>query len=296
MPAGGYRWWYLDALSDDGCYGCTVIAFIGSVFSPYYARSPAGDPEDHVAFNIALYGLSGPAWTMTERGSTHLARTRDVLTIGPSQMRWDNDALTISLDEVTVPLPRRLRGTITINPGPIFHSEYNLDDDGQHRWCPLAPCARVAVALERPAWRWSGHGYLDTNHGDASLASGFKHWNWSRAKLADGGTVVIYDAIRQDTSRQVLGLRFSSTGDAEHIMVTPSRDLPAGAWRMAGTIPGTSPRLQRRLENTPFYTRSLVKTQLLDQTVTAIHESLSLDRLTKTWVQMLLPFRMPRRR
>ncbi len=31
------RWWYVDALSDDGRHGLTLIAFIGSVFSPYYA-------------------------------------------------------------------------------------------------------------------------------------------------------------------------------------------------------------------------------------------------------------------
>ena len=34
---GGYSWWYVDALSDDGKNGITLIALIGSVFSPYYA-------------------------------------------------------------------------------------------------------------------------------------------------------------------------------------------------------------------------------------------------------------------
>src|SRR5579883_2096516 len=37
VPDGGYVWWYLDALSDDGVFGLTAIAFLGSVFSPYYA-------------------------------------------------------------------------------------------------------------------------------------------------------------------------------------------------------------------------------------------------------------------
>ena len=37
VPPGGYAWWYVDALSDDGRHGLTIIAFIGSVFSPYYA-------------------------------------------------------------------------------------------------------------------------------------------------------------------------------------------------------------------------------------------------------------------
>ena len=27
--------WYVDAISDDGRHGLTIIAFIGSVFSPY---------------------------------------------------------------------------------------------------------------------------------------------------------------------------------------------------------------------------------------------------------------------
>ena len=39
VPHNGYAWWYVDGLSDDGRYGLTVIAFIGSVFSPYYARA-----------------------------------------------------------------------------------------------------------------------------------------------------------------------------------------------------------------------------------------------------------------
>ena len=40
VPHGGYAWWYVDALSDDGRHGITIIAFIGSVFSPYYAWAP----------------------------------------------------------------------------------------------------------------------------------------------------------------------------------------------------------------------------------------------------------------
>ena len=37
VAPGGYLWWYIDAISDDGQYGLTIIAFVGSVFSPYYA-------------------------------------------------------------------------------------------------------------------------------------------------------------------------------------------------------------------------------------------------------------------
>ena len=48
VAPGGYAWWYVDALSDDGRHGLTIIAFIGSVFSPYYAWAAArhADPLD----------------------------------------------------------------------------------------------------------------------------------------------------------------------------------------------------------------------------------------------------------
>ncbi len=54
----GYAWWYVDALSDDGTNGITIIAFIGSVFSPYYAlarRNGPADPLNHCAINVAIY-------------------------------------------------------------------------------------------------------------------------------------------------------------------------------------------------------------------------------------------------
>ena len=35
VPDSGYRWWYIDGFSDCGRFGVTVIAFIGSVFTPF---------------------------------------------------------------------------------------------------------------------------------------------------------------------------------------------------------------------------------------------------------------------
>ena len=46
VPDSGYRWWYVDGISDDGRDGIVVIAFIGSVFSPYYFRARARGPCD----------------------------------------------------------------------------------------------------------------------------------------------------------------------------------------------------------------------------------------------------------
>lgn len=85
IPHNGYAWWYIDAISDDGREGLTIIAFIGSVFSPYYAfarrRGPA-DPLDHCAINVALYHEAGKRWTMTERGRGRVARNANSFLIG----------------------------------------------------------------------------------------------------------------------------------------------------------------------------------------------------------------------
>jgi carotenoid 1,2-hydratase len=48
------------------------------------------------------------------------------------------------------------------------------------------------------------------------------------------------------------------------------------------------------LEDTPFYARSMLSTRLFGEAVTAVHESLDLDRFRTAWVRALLPFRMPR--
>ena len=157
-PHGGYVWWYVDALSDDGDHGITVIAFLGSVFSPYYAwarRRGRGDPLRHCALNVALYGTRR-RWAMTERRDAAVQRGADFLAIGPSTLDWDGSTLTIRIDEIAVPLPRRIRGTLRLYPSALETRTLALDAAGLHRWRPIAPCARVEVAMDSPGLSWSG--------------------------------------------------------------------------------------------------------------------------------------------
>jgi carotenoid 1,2-hydratase len=298
VPHGGYRWWYVDALSDDGRQGLTVILFVGSVFSPYYARArgrgPA-DPENHVAVNVALYGQRG-AWTMTERGGAVLRRNAAALSIGPSSAWWDGTALTISVDEVAVPVPRRVRGTIRLEPEILSDAVFALDAAGRHRWRPTAPVARVEVDFPKPGIRWQGRAYLDGNDGDGPLERDFVSWDWSRA--ASGEPRILYDAVRADGSRHALALRFGRDGRAEPFDPPPTVPLPRTLWRLdrrTAADPGTAPRIVERLEDGPFYARAVVTSRVAGADMTAVHESLSLARFRQPWVRALLPFRMPRR-
>ena len=48
-------------------------------------------------------------------------------------------------------------------------------------------------------------------------------------------------------------------------------------------------------EDSPFYARTLLKLETEEGPADAFHESLSLARFRNPVVQMMLPFRMPRR-
>ena len=302
VPRDGYAWWYVDAMSDDGRHGLTIIAFVGSVFSPYYSRARkrgAGDPENFCALNVALYGDGGKRWALTERSRAALHRTPTTLAIGPSSIDWNGSSLAIRIDEITSPLPSRIRGLVRLHPSSPTHRTFGLDAAGRQRWSPLAPCSRVEVDLDRPGLRWSGPAYLDSNAGDAPLEQDFMRWDWSRAAVRDG-TAVLYDVTRRDGDHFCLALRCDASGRVEDFAPPPRAPLPPGTiWRVQRATradSGHDPAVVQTLEDTPFYARSVVATRLLDQSVTSMHESLSLDRFRSGWVQMLLPFRMPRRR
>ncbi len=299
VPPNGYLWWYLDALSDDGRHGFTIIAFVGSVFSPYYAaarRRGGADPENHCAINVALYGQGPQRWALTERGQRALQRGANSFAVGPSSLAWNGTSLDIRIAEMSVPIPRRLSGQIRIHPPALTQHSYQLDPEGRHRWWPVAPDCRVEVAMREPGLRWAGRGYFDSNWGSEALEDGFSDWDWSRAPLPGGGCTVLYDKRLRNGSARSMALQFSSSGEVTELPLPAHSPLPGTAiWRIPRATRSDSPaRVSRTLEDTPFYARSLVDMSILGSTVTAFHESLSLDRFSRRWVQALLPFRMPR--
>ena len=286
-------------MSDDARHGLTLIAFVGSVFSPYYAWARArgaADPLQHCALNVALYGAHGKRWALTERRRSAIQRTRDKLVVGTSSVSWDGGALTVDIDEVTFPMPSRIRGRVCLYPEAVVARPVALDAAGRHQWSPIAPCARVEVALEHPRLHWVGAGYFDSNAGDAPLEDDFHGWHWSRSNLRNG-TCVLYDVARRDGTNLTLARHFDAAGNAREIAPPPPVQLPKTRWRIERATrsdAGAPARVQTTLEDTPFYARSTVRSQVQGTPVSAIHESLSLDRFRTAWVKLLLPFRMPR--
>ncbi|TVQ34597.1 MAG: carotenoid 1,2-hydratase [Geminicoccaceae bacterium] len=282
-------------MSDDGRSGLTLIALLGSVFSPYYAWSGRHDPLNHCALNVALYGAGGKRWAMTERRRTAVERTADRLRLGPSSLAWDGRTLTIDIDEVGAPIPWRIRGQVRLHTHVLTGHVETLHEAGGHQWSPMAPAARVEVELEKPARTWRGVGYLDGNWGNRPLEDDFVRWDWSRAALANDGAAILYDVTPRQGQGPSLGLRIAADGGVERFEPPMRHRLRTTGWRVIReTQSETAPRVVETLEDTPFYARSLVAGTLAGEQVTSVHESLSLDRFASNWVRVLLPFRMPR--
>lgn len=302
VPKHGYHWWYVDAFSHDHQYGLTIIAFIGSVFSPYYAWSRAlgsGDPYQHCAINVSLYGKGGKRWSMTERTRDGLKQSQNCFQVGPSALTWADGKLIIDVNEITVPIPSRLQGKITMTPRSITDAKVALDASKRHHWWPIAPLCDVDVSFSAPDRSWKGTGYFDSNWGSEPLETGFKYWDWSRADLSGDRSVVLYDVIRRDGTPFSLARLFNADGIVADIDAPATMPLPKNLWRVSRatqSAPDAPPKVISTLEDAPFYARSMVESTLLGERVTAMHESLDLDRFSSKWVQVLLPFKMPRRK
>lgn len=274
------------------------------MFSPYYFRSrkkKSGGPFDHCAVNVALYGRPQPRWAFTEYSAQHVLAAHDTLSIGRSFASWNGQALKITIDERAAPLPHRVRGTVRVHPESLAGHCVTLDREGLHRWQPIAPRARVEVEMAEPRMRWVGNGYLDSNRGAEPLEDAFREWTWLRADTRDG-SVVLYDVTHTPGrsgsagSGTSFGIAFDHAGEAHEIPSVARSPLPSTLWRIRRSAHSEDslPRVLATLEDAPFYARSLVAARLLGENVTAVHESLSLDRFRAPWVRTLLPFRMRR--
>ena len=214
--------------------------------------------------------------------------------IGPSSVRFEDGALIYEIHEHGAPLPYPVRGRVTIRPQVEQGETFTLDGAGRHVWRPRWPRARVEAQFQSPDLSWSGDGYVDMNAGIEPLEAGFTSWDWSRAATREGAAI-LYDSLRQDGTREPLALDIGKDGTARRFEAPEPVALPITGWRLGrGARSEGSARVVETLEDTPFYSRSLIETELLGAPRLSMHESLDLTRFSSSWVKVLLPFRMPR--
>lgn len=299
VPPNGYAWWYIDILSPDQQLGMTVIFFIGSVFSPAYYRARqrgAGQPLAHSGVNVALYRPRGDQWVMTHYSEDAVTQSADQLVIGRSAITPHPDRIRIQLDDRTQPFPRLvsspLRGHIDLHLPCAPRDPVALGE--HHVWQPIAPVAHAEVHLESPNLSFAGHAYHDFNAGSRGLEDDFVSWNWSRA--SDGeSTRIVYDVNHRHHPPSRFGTQYHRDGTQNTCEPEEIHTLRSGLWgvkRQLRAFHGERVTEVRALEDSPFYTRTWLRTEQEGSHREVMHESIDLDRYRKNWTRFLIGFRM----
>jgi carotenoid 1,2-hydratase len=315
LPSDGYAWWYFDAVSDDGERALSAIFFVGSVFSPSWAkrlrRGETARAEEHVAVNLALYERGKKrAWVMSEYGKSALACTDDAgPRIGKSAIVGNGKGLHVDVVERSAPflvtlagLGARVEGHIEFEPHAPPLPPVELGGDAEaHRWHVLMPRARVRVEFARPKFSFEGVGYHDVNSGDGRLERAFSSWSWARFHDRERTTIIYATHGRKGTSRAFV----VDAHDDEVAHVLPATLLPEGEHRRAPfglVMPrwfavdvggrALTCRVERLLEAAPFYARYDARLDAGATQASGIGEYLDLDRFVRPGVQFLLRFKM----
>lgn len=303
QPVGdnGYLWWYLDALSADGKIGLTLIAFVGSVFSPTYAaarrRRSDVNPLDHCAMNAVLYNARHGRWALTEYGRSKVLRSPEALQVGTSRLAWDGDDLVVTVDERSPLRKHRLRGTVRLSADGYNARSFALDGErAQHRWHPIAPVANVVAKFDEPNLSFSGSGYLDSNFGSEPLEKGFRRWDWCRSQDGEGA-MISYDVDFPDGRERRLALAADRQGGLCELAPMPRNEFGAGRWGVERRVAAEvgSGRIVEVYEDTPFYSREQICHRGWGRELRGVRETVDLERFDSRWVQALLPFRISTR-
>ena len=300
MPENGYAWWYVDGVNPETGQGISIIAFIGSVFSPWYKWSGRRKPENHVCINVATYGPGG-RFTMTDRGQSALIQQEHLFQVGPSSLSWDPDtgALTIDIDEISsLPLVSRVRGRVVVRTTAVTDVEMPLTQAGTHVWRPFAPNAHIEVDLERSGWQWQGHGYFDANFGTRALEQDFGYWTWGRFPTSRG-TRCFYDLVDRAGRSSAYDIEFSNDGQARSRSSSPPlQRFARSGWQVYRHVrcdAQAQPKQLRSFLDAPFYSRASVETKIDGETSAGVFEALDLKRFANPVILAMLAVRVPRR-
>ena len=198
---GAYRWWYFDAVSDDGQLGLVAIFFVGSVFSPYYAarfgRGERPSPEEHVAVNVALYGPRGHlAWCFSEYDGRFRHEEDGARVADSSFQRVGNGRYELDLRDVRTFSGKPVRGRVTFEAEapPLTAEGLPLAGD-RHGWRCHSPAMRVHAHFSDPRVAFHGHGYHDENWGLEPPSKAMESWSWVRGRFGRRHRVVFDTAL-----------------------------------------------------------------------------------------------------
>ena len=215
--AGGFTWFYVDLVDDDG-NGATVIWSWGLPFLPGYAGAARAGraqlPIDRPSVNVVVYqdgrerfyllseipreecewSADGRSWRL---GGCTFTWSDSPGTAGAAPTR----ALHADID-LALPTGGRATGQLWLS-GALRRDSAGVppaEDPSNHEWTPMLAAAHGGLQLQTPggALRVEGRGYHDRNSAPRPLHGlGIQSWWWGRVALP-GRDLIFYQLISPD--------------------------------------------------------------------------------------------------
>ena len=313
---GGFVWWYLDLINDQGD-GVVVIWSWGLPFLPGLAgrarRKRPMMPKFRPSFNLSVYkNHKLECYLLQEYTPQQAAWSAcgDRWRFGDHVVRIEQTPEDLSLCiDVDAPLPggvSRLTGTIKVHglkrrpltpTTPLTPA--TPTPPPLHDWSPrLAPCYGQVDLVDgesQERYVFEGRAYHDRNGGAKPLHElGFSHWIWGRAPFERCERIyyVLWPrgAAGSQASPTVLGLEIAADGtttlhrDLRLVQSGRRKTLGGMVWHDSvqfwrdGEI-WLNVKAKATLDSGPFYLRHVVHASCRHGAVTGIAESCDPDRV-----------------
>ncbi len=227
---GGFAWWYLDMVNEEGD-GLVAIWSFGLPFLPGLAgaarRGSPVVPSARPSFNLSIYRGGEPVWYALREYEEHEAwwsKEGDRWGFGSNKFMSRRVAgrqeLEISVD-LDVPGSRdRLVGEILVGGAARRASAGDVQGDSAHDWTPLMGPAmgRAELRCGPERYAFDARAYHDRNGGERPLHElGFDRWHWGR--LAFGDREVVYYVLWPEGGGEpmCLGLEIDEHGETTRL-------------------------------------------------------------------------------
>lgn len=219
-PAGGYEWWYFDAIDKSTGYALVVIFYQGNPFSNRYirelednSRSEDARPSQFPAISISLYKNQEPVYySFTEYPENEAIFDSDKAKASVGYNTFEAESTgsdlkySLSLDE-ELPSGDKLNADLTFSSSLKLSGDFQEEKEnsgGGHTWNLVMPLADVEGSLRvyrneevTHSAMFDGVGYHDHNTGYEPMKDEFRDWYWGRYHFKSA-TLVYYVMNRQN--------------------------------------------------------------------------------------------------
>ena len=320
---GGFAWWYVDLVDDQGD-GIVLIWSFGLPFLPGIAsdarKGRPSAPRSRPSLTLSVYeGGVATAYLLQEydpvqatwepaQGEEGVDRWRFGESSIRSQARSGRREVEVQLS-CELPGGGRLEGSITVSGASCMGVQTRGSQGAEpvHAWAPLAMVATGSADLQINGRqvRLSGRAYHDRNSGQRPLHDlGIRRWSWGRLAFLEREVIWYHlepEAPGQPTRDMVLEVRPDGQLRAveDHaVEVGPQRWSPFGLrwprWIRFKDVEGeqVEVRFHHKVDDGPFYHRYLVEGLRNGESARGVAELVVPDRVDLPWMRPLVRMRV----